>query len=418
MGVNRSKLRKTVASFARGSGKVFHKFHNKVNRLRILPMEHRMNRFDVSRQEAKDEEVGEVFTIAELSCQEVFVGKAYRVCLPTDFQCRFREMAWEAYHEHKAAGGKGKKPAIPREVHYINAIDLDEPEKGVQQMRITPQLWEGINKERQHCFYGIKDLLYGYEPEEKEEKGEKKGLLSGGGGFLRPLKAFGEDLFQMDIHVKFAPLTMDSTAFAVDVTAEGGPVDILSAKESENIPARFYKEAKDLFLLPKYYPGYSSDEDFQDDCDVLDFIEFCKTGKDPKSGSIPSEEIEDEDRDTEQTDRETEIQENEPAEEPEEEESTTTAEPAKKKRTYRRRKIKKGDVVEYVDPDDKKVYRGSAEKIAGDILTMFCTPEEQLTDEETSEIQSEWDTHKENGSEGNPVFKVALADCKLVHLDA
>lgn len=300
MVTNRKFLQRRIQKHERSGGsRDFHKFREGKNVIRILPFNHTMNKFDVLAGRCEPDDVGHTSEFWFLDVTRIFHGmRTIRNCLDNQNECPI----WQEYWSLDSSQRSGRKP---KTTFMVNAIDMDEPQKGVQLMSLSEAYFLGeTTNTGERKGLGIWDYYNGFDPEphvsgsdDEEDPDQEEGDALPRVGLFNKISAQGDAMIGFngrDILIYTAYKSIGKNkAICLDHTKKTGAISLRAKERCEVLERHWGKGTKDLFMLPFMYPGWAADGKHLNHA-VSEFLEFIEGSDDkkktkPKSRVVPDE---------------------------------------------------------------------------------------------------------------------------------
>lgn len=237
-------------------GMSFFKLKEGKNCLRILPFRHKFNKFDLAAGRCDEEHVDQAITLMFLDVTRPF-GQGIINCLEDDELCP----VWQEYYDTPKEDKTRNKP---KPQYFVNLIDLDEPNKGVQIVGLTPSVFMGErNSSGERRGLGIIDYYEGYTPDDEDQREDEntdKEDVEGGGGTakFRKIKAIGDALLGLNGRDILVYAYKKGRNIRLDHSREMGAVVIRMKSKCDELANKWNKGIQDLYMLEWLFPGYSS----------------------------------------------------------------------------------------------------------------------------------------------------------------
>lgn len=446
MAVNRKRLRKRMDRKKRSGSKYF-RFSEGRNVIRIFPFEHVLNEHDVHAGRAEPDEVGDKIEDFFVDFDRVWMGNRFTNCLQDKSDCPL----WQEFFNAPKDTRKEKRP---REGFVVNAVDMLQPQKGMQRITLTRAQFEGERDSSGNKIgLGIWDYFDGYDPARKNDDGEVEtddledtpvrtaGLkkVAGRGDALLGRKGIDIVIFLTKKKIgRNEVLVPDQSA------SQQGAIALRKADACDVLEPMYDKQVVDLYTVAEYFPGYDS-EGKHTWSHVSELIEeFSPDPEESSEEGQPAGEGKNEPA-TDDLDIDTgEEEEAGPSEEEAGDLEEPEAEPekpqrrkrqSKKKATRKKRKtIESDSPIVFVDKmnDDNtrtlpeaqwKRWPGTFVRFDKDeggqpIGWFILRPEDQPTEEQKAQVQAAWDeADKDELDRGGPLFS-APVDCIVYNDEA
>lgn len=264
--VDRRLLAKSLKKHKHSGGRNYFRLEEGKNIIRIFPWDHELNRLDVVADRCDEDDVGRTVELFYADVTRLWVrgagGGKYTNCLPNQETCPI----WQEYWSLPGEKRQGRKP---KPVFAINALDINNPQRGVRTLELPQSIFLGeINVKMEKIGIGILDYFLGFDPTKTEEQESDEDEESVGkiGTKLPKIAAHGEQMLgrhgrDIIIWLKKGAVGKNQDALLVNNDREHGGVVLRKETMCEDLPAHYERGVKDLWELPQYFPGYSTRSD-------------------------------------------------------------------------------------------------------------------------------------------------------------
>lgn len=259
MAINRGLIRQATKRYEDKKRSYF-KLQKGKNILRLMPFEHVVSEHDVKAGRFEEELLGTKIEHFFVDVERLWRGREFVNCLLDREACPL----WQDYWNRPA---DTRKDYRPRPVFAVNAINMEEPHRGVQVITLNPSIFSGErDNQGRKVGIGILDYFNGFDPsasdDEQDEDEEVEGMVAGS-ITLPKVPMIGDAMLGLrgrDIIIRMKEGKIGK-AVILQPDNEGsraGAVALRVKDKCDALDKHFLRGVKDLFNLPEYFPGYAS----------------------------------------------------------------------------------------------------------------------------------------------------------------